>query len=182
MSESFPGAEMMFTQGNHDIPDLMGPVFDERHSEDPLWHYPDAATDDMSNFSSNPATSIYQKDFTVYENASMNDICQDVPGEFLGGGYLGGNQGDPEEGVSQKSANLISILEDGRTVIRRLDVTNDRWMGTPWAVDTATGKAGFAYSDAQRSTTAPRWEKARISAHDIAARSPAASRRTRGST
>ncbi|MFE6733514.1 LamG domain-containing protein [Microbacterium sp. NPDC057650] len=266
MTENFPDAQKMFTQGNHDIADLMGKTFDEKHADDPTWSYPKAADQYVGNFhrkvngydfigldyngkstfgyggqrtgyqdylrstlaeissapdydpgkpifvnihsgyagtslggpfhgdydlagpdlqailaaypqamlgsahthfSSNPATSIFQKDFTVYENASMNYIYQDVPGDFLGGGYFEGNQGDPANGWNQKAANFISALDDGSTVIRRFDVTHQRWMGMPWVVDTTKGKAGFAYEDADRSRTAPWWDAAAVSTDRI---------------
>ncbi|MFE6994667.1 LamG domain-containing protein [Microbacterium sp. NPDC057659] len=266
MTENFPDAQKMFTQGNHDIADLMGKTFDEKHAGDPDWSYPKAADEYVGNFhrkvngydfigldyngkstfgysgqrtgyqeflrstlagisaapdydpakpifvnihsgyagtslggpfhgdydlagpdlqtilaaypqamlgsahthfSSNPATSIYQRDFTVYENASMNYIYQDVPGDFLGGGYFEGNQGDPANGWNQKAANFISVLDDGRTIIRRFDVTRQRWMGMPWVVDTAKGRTGFAYEDADRSTTAPWWDAAAVSTDKV---------------
>ncbi|MFB6610583.1 LamG-like jellyroll fold domain-containing protein [Agromyces sp. NPDC056379] len=269
--ESFPESQALFTQGNHDIADLMGETFDSARADNapadaPAWFYPNADTGYVSNFhttisgidfigldyngtstfgyggqragyqafltsalqeiaakpdydprkpifvsihsgyggtslggpfhgeydlagpdvqriladypqavlgsahthfSSNPETSIYQKDFTVYENASMNYIYQDVPSDFVGGGYFGGNQGDAEGGVPQKSANFISVLTDGTTVIRRFDVTHQRWMGMPWVIDTTKGKDGFTYTDAQRSTVAPWWDAAAITATDV---------------
>ena len=246
---------MLFSQGNHDIADLMGTTFDEKHKNDGKWFYPNESTNNISNFhavingydfitldyngsttfgyggqrtgyqdflkqtladiksrgdydpkkpifvqihsgyqgtslggpfhanydtagsdlqtvlkdypqalvgsahthfSVEPETSIYQKDFTFFENGSMNYIYQDVPSDFLGGGYFGGNQGTGE--ISEKTCNFISVLEDGSTVIRRFDVTHERWIGMPWVVDTTQGKAGFQYTDGKRSTTAPWWE------------------------
>ncbi|WP_325092301.1 LamG domain-containing protein, partial [Leucobacter sp. M11] len=271
MRESFPEAQVLLTQGNHDIADLMGKTFDQARAANapadaPEWFYPSAESDYVGNFhttvngidfigldyngketfgyagqrtgyqeylrktlaaiaaqpdydagkpifvsihsgyagtslggpfhaeydmagpdlqrilaeypqavlgsahthfSSNPETSIYQKDFTVYENASMNYIYQDVPGDFLGGGYFEGNQGDPEAGVSQKSANFITVLDSGETVIRRFDVTHQRWMGMPWVVNTPAGTAGFTYTDDQRSTIAPWWEAAAVTARAV---------------
>ncbi|GAA1147444.1 hypothetical protein GCM10009651_35180 [Microbacterium natoriense] len=270
MRESFPDSQVLLTQGNHDIADLMGTTFEAARKDAPAgaptWFYPNAATGYVSNFhttidgidfigldyngtstfgyggqrsgyqafltstlqeiaakpgydpgkpifvsihsgyagtslggpfhgeydlagpdlqrilsaypqvllgsahthfSSNPETSIFQKDFTVYENASMNYIYQDVPGDFLGGGYFGGNQGDAANGVPQKSANFVSVLADGSTVIRRFDVTHQRWIGMPWVIDTTKGKAGFSYTAAQRSTIAPWWDAAAISATDV---------------
>ena len=270
MRESFPDSQVLLTQGNHDIADLMGTTFEAARADAPAdapeWLYPNAATGYVSNFhttiegidfigldyngtstfgyggqrsgyqafltntlqaiaakpdydpgkpifvsihsgyagtslggpfhgdydmagpdlqrilaaypqvllgsahthfSSNPETSIFQKDFTVYENASMNYIYQDVPGDFLGGGYFGGNQGDAAAGVSQKSANFISVLADGSTVIRRFDVTHQRWIGMPWVVDTTAGTSGFRYTAGQRSTVAPWWDAAAITATDV---------------
>lgn len=121
-----------------------------------------------AHFSSHPETSIYQKDFTVYEPGSMNYIYQDVPGDFLGGGYFSGNQGDPANGVSQKSVTFVSVLETGETVIRRYDVTQDRWIGMPWVIDASQGVAGFTYTDALRSTIAPWWSAdAAITASEV---------------
>lgn len=255
-SENFGDAYMMFTQGNHDIADLMGDVFDEKHANDEKWVYPNDDTDNVGNwhvningydfigldyngsttfgyggqqsgyqdflratleeissapdydpgkpifvnvhsgyvgtslggpfhgtydtagpdlqsiladypqvlvgsahthFSVEPETSIYQKDFTFYENGSMNYIYQDVPGDFLGGGYFDGDQGS--RGENEKTCNFVSILEDGSTVIRRFDVTHERWIGMPWVIDTTQGAAGFNYTDDQRSTVAPWWEE-----------------------
>lgn len=274
MRETFPEAQVLLTQGNHDIADLMGTTFESARQDAPAgspeWFYPNASTGYVSNFhttisgidfigldyngtstfgyggqrtgyqayltrtlediaaepdydagkpifvsihsgysgtslggpfhgdydmagpdlqrilsaypqvmlgsahthfSSNPETSIFQKDFTVYENASMNYIYQDVPGDFIGGGYFGGNQGDAANGVPQKSANFVSVLADGTTVIRRFDVTHQRWIGMPWVVDTTKGKGGFSYTSGQRSTIAPWWDAAAISATDVAEQS-----------
>ena len=266
MRESFPESQVLLTQGNHDIADLMGTTFDSARknapADAPAWHYPNADSAYVSNFHTtiegidfigldyngtstfgyggqrtgyqafltstlqdiaakpdydpakpifvsihsgyagtslggpfhadydmagpdlqrilasypqvmlgsahNPETSIFQKDFTVYENASMNYIYQDVPSDFLGGGYFGGNQGDPAAGVSQKYANFISVLTDGSTVIRRFDVTHQRWVGMPWVVDTTKGKSGFSYTADQRSKIAPWWDAAAITATDVA--------------
>ncbi len=133
-----------------------------------LAEYPQAVLGSAhTHFSSNPETSIYQKDFTVYENASMNYIYQDVPSDFIGGGYFGGNQGDAERGTPQKSANFVSVLETGETVIRRFDVTHQRWIGMPWVVDTTQGTAGFTYTADQRSTVAPWWDAAAVRAADV---------------
>mgnify|MGYP001610556622 CR=1 FL=1 len=267
MRESFPESQVLLTQGNHDIADLMGKTFETARADAPAdapeWFYPNADTGYVSNFhttiegidfigldyngtntfgysgqrsgylrstlqeiaakpdydpaspifvsihsgyagtslggpfhadydmagpdlqriladypqvmlgsahthfSSNPETSIFQKDFTVYENASMNYIYQDVPGDFLGGGYFGGNQGDAAAGVAQKSANFVSVLADGSTVIRRFDVTHQRWMGMPWVVDTTEGKSGFTYTADKRSTVAPWWDAAGITASEV---------------
>ena len=271
MRESFPEANVLLTQGNHDIADLMGKTFDEARAQHapegaPEWFYPNADTEYVSNFhttiegidfigldyngkstygyagqqtgyqeyltktlagiaakpdydktkpifvsmhsgygsttlggpfrnkqdmagpdlmriladypqavlgsahshfSSNPETSIYQKDFTVYENASMNYIYQSVPGDFIGGEYFGGNQGDAAAGISQKSANFVTVLEDGDTVIRRFDVTHQRWLGMPWVIDTSKGKDGFTYTDDQRSKVAPWWDAAAVTASDV---------------
>lgn len=143
--------------------DLAGPELQRILAE-----YPQAVLGSAhTHFSSNPETSIYQKDFTVYENASMNYIYQDVPGDFIGGGYFGGNQGDAKNGTPQKSANFITVLEDGETVIRRFDVTHQRWIGMPWVVDTTQGKAGFTYTKEQRSTVAPWWDAAAVRASDV---------------
>lgn len=267
--ESFPDAQVLLTQGNHDIADLMGATFDEARADagaDVPWFYPREEDDYVGNFhttisgidfigldyngaetfgyagqrtgyqdflretlseiaarpdydpakpifvnihsgyegtslggpfhadydlagpdlpeilgdfsqvvlgsahthfSSAPETSIYQKGFTVYENASMNYVYQDVPGDFLGGGYMEGNQGDPEAGTPwMRSANFVTVLDSGETVIRRYDVTRDRWIGMPWVVDTTNGTDGFTYRDEDRSTVAPWWEGAAITASE----------------
>ncbi|SJN10184.1 Purple acid phosphatase/fibronectin domain protein [Leucobacter sp. 7(1)] len=271
MRETFPEAQVLLTQGNHDIADLMGTTIADARAERapanaPEWFYPNADTGFVSNFhttiegidfigldyngthtfgysgqrtgyqdylrttlasiaaqldydpaqpifvsihsgysgtslggpfhrdydmagpelqriladypqavlgsahthfSSNPETSIFQKDFTVYENASMNYIYQDVPSDFIGGGYFEGNQGDAERGTPQKSANFITVLESGETVIRRFDVTHQRWMGMPWVVDARDGTASFTYTSDKRSTVAPWWEAAAVAATDV---------------
>ena len=70
-----------------------------------------------------PETSIYQKDFTFFENESMKYPYQDVPADFLEGGYLIGKSGDPENGRdNERTCNFFSILKDGTVVIRRFDV------------------------------------------------------------
>lgn len=126
--------------------------------QDILADYPQAFVGSAhTHFSVEPETSIYQKDFTFFENGSMNYIYQDVPGNFLGGGYFDGDQGDPEAGLNECTCNFISVLEDGSTVIRRFDATHQRWIGMPWVVDTTQGKAGFSYTDDKRSTVAPWW-------------------------
>ena len=106
-----------------------------------------------------PETSIYQKDFTFFENGSMNYPYQDVPSDFLEGNYLIGNSGDPQNGRDvERTCNFFSILKDGTVVIRRFDVSRRRWIGMPWTVKPAAGKAGFKYTDAKRSKVAPWWE------------------------
>ncbi|WP_162607574.1 LamG-like jellyroll fold domain-containing protein [Lachnoclostridium sp. An181] len=100
-------------------------------------------------------SAIYQKNFTVVENGSMNYIYKDVPGDFIEGGYL--DTGNLE--IPEKTCNFISVLEDGTTVIRRFDVSNERWIGMPWIIDTTNGKEGFRYTDDQRSKIAPWFEE-----------------------
>lgn len=53
---------------------------------------------------------------------------------------------------------FFSILKDGTMVIRRFDVTRRQWIGMPWTVKPAEGKAGFKYTDAKRSKVALWWE------------------------
>lgn len=98
-------------------------------------------------------TSIYQNNFTFVENGSMNYIYLDSPSDFAEGGYFNSNTGNKD--TTERSCNFISILEDGSTVIRRFDVTNQRWIGMPWVVDTKDGKEGFQYTDSNRSKVAP---------------------------
>lgn len=106
-----------------------------------------------------PETSIYQKDFTFFENGSMKYPYQDVPSDFLEGGYLIGKSGDPENGRNmERTCNFFSILKDGTVVIRRFDVARRQWIGMPWTVKPSEGKAGFKYTDAKRSKVAPWWE------------------------
>lgn len=109
-------------------------------------------------------SAIYQKNFTVVENGSMNYIYKDVPGDFIEGGYL--DTGNSE--IPEKTCNFISVLEDGTTVIRRFDVSNERWIGMPWIVDTTNGKEGFRYTDSQRSKIKP-WfdETAQMHVSDV---------------
>lgn len=51
------------------------------------------------------------------------------------------------------------MLEDGTTVIRRYDATNQRWMGMPWIIETQKGKEGFRYTSDKRSKIAPWFEE-----------------------
>jgi len=96
-------------------------------------------------------TSIYQSDVTYIENGSMNYIYKPVPQDFIEGGYI--DSGNLE--IPEKTCNFISVLEDGRTVVRRFDVSNQRWIGMPWVVDTSNGKDGFTYTDENRSKISP---------------------------
>lgn len=96
-------------------------------------------------------TSIYQSDVTYVENGSMNYIYKPVPQDFIEGGYV--DSGNSE--IPEKTCNFISVLEDGRTVIRRFDVSNQRWIGMPWVVDTSKGRDGFTYTDENRSKISP---------------------------
>src|SRR5699024_5722845 len=51
VSESFPDSQVLLTQGNHDIADLMGDVLAEaREGKSPEWFYPRAEDDYVSNF------------------------------------------------------------------------------------------------------------------------------------
>lgn len=128
--------------------------------QDLLKDYPQAFVGSAhTHFSVEPETSIYQKDFTFFENGSMNYIYQDGP--CIDSGYFNGGQGDRTEGSLtpyEATCNFISVLEDGSTVIRRYDMTHNRWIGMPWVVDTTLGKEGFTYTDKNRSTIAPWWK------------------------
>lgn len=129
--------------------------------QDLLKDYPQALVGSAhTHFSVEPETSIYQKDFTFFENDSMNYIYQDGP--CIDSGYFNGGQGDRTEGSNttyEATCNFISVLEDGSTVIRRFDMTHNRWIGMPWVIDTTQGKEGFNYTDEKRSTIAPWWEE-----------------------
>lgn len=54
MRETFPESQVLLTQGNHDIADLMGTTFEAARSNAPAgapeWFYPNADTGYVSNF------------------------------------------------------------------------------------------------------------------------------------
>lgn len=119
-----------------------------------------------THFSMGGEFGISQENLTFYENQSMNYMYMDTPSSFVEGGYFDSNTGN--EQYTAKACNLISVLEDGTTVIRRYDVTNNRWMGMPWIVDTKQGKEGFNYTKEKRSKIAP-WftEDAKVTTSDV---------------
>lgn len=112
-----------------------------------------------THFLVQPETSIYQKDFTFFENGAMSYPYQDVPGDFLEGGYFP-TTGDTTQAnrTPERTCNFFTVLKDGTVVIRRFDVSRRRWIGMPWTVKPSEGKAGFKYTDAKRSKVAPWWE------------------------
>lgn len=106
-----------------------------------------------THFSTESTDAVWQGNFTVMNNGSMdyvefnkdaieNEVCNWV-------------QGSMEDGHNELTCNFITILADGRTVVRRFDVTNQRWIGLPWIVDTTDGDEGFTYRPEQRSKIAP---------------------------
>lgn len=109
---------------NYDIANSAAPGY----LQDLLKDYPQAFVGSAhTHFSVEPETSIYQKDFTFFENGSMNYIYQDGP--CIDSGYFNGGQGDRTEGSLtpyEATCNFISVLEDGSTVIRRYDMTHNR--------------------------------------------------------
>ncbi|MEG0528025.1 MAG: LamG-like jellyroll fold domain-containing protein [Longicatena sp.] len=119
-----------------------------------------------THFSVEQETSIYQNNFTFVENGSMNYMYLDTPADFVEGGYFNSNTGNKD--TTERTCNFISILEDGSTVIRRFDVSNQRWIGMPWVIETAKGKEGFQYTNDTRSTIAP-WfdESATITTQEV---------------
>lgn len=109
-----------------------------------------------THFSMGGEFGIYQDNFTFYENQSMNYMYEDAASNFVENGY-GINTGNMESYAL--ACNFISVLEDGTTVIRRYDVSNNRWMGMPWVIDTKQGKEGFKYTNDKRSKIAPWFEE-----------------------
>ena len=109
-----------------------------------------------SHYSAEVETGIYQKDFTVYNNGSMDYL------EWSGSNSLEGSvswiQGNLADKHYELTCNFITVQKDGSVVIRRFDVTNKRWMGKPWIVEPAKGKAGFRYTADKRDKVAP-WFK-----------------------
>lgn len=111
-----------------------------------------------SHYSNEAENGIYQGDFTVVNNGSMDYV--ELPSSLEP--VLPHAQGKFENGELveyERTCNFISVLEDGTTVIRRYDATNRRWMGMPWIIETAQGKDGFRYTDEKRSGIAPWFEE-----------------------
>lgn len=111
-----------------------------------------------SHYSNEAENGIYQDQFTVVNNGSMDYV--ELPGSIepvlppAQGRYEGGDAVAEYE----RTCNFVSILEDGTTVIRRFDATNSRWMGIPWVIETQDGADGFRYTSDQRSKIAPWFE------------------------
>ena len=111
-----------------------------------------------SHYSNEAENGIYQGNFTVVNNGSMDYV--ELPSSLEP--VLPHAQGKFENGELveyERTCNFISVLEDGTTVIRRYDATNQRWMGMPWIIETAQGKDGFRYTDEKRSGIAPWFEE-----------------------
>ena len=111
-----------------------------------------------SHYSNEAENGIYQGDFTVVNNGSMDYV--ELPSSLEP--VLPHAQGKFEDGTLveyERTCSFISVLEDGNTVIRRYDATNQRWMGMPWIIGTAQGKEGFRYTDEKRSEIAPWFEE-----------------------
>ncbi|MGI6737546.1 MAG: LamG-like jellyroll fold domain-containing protein [Anaerovoracaceae bacterium] len=110
-----------------------------------------------SHYGAEEETGIYQKNFTVVNNGSMDYLEVSSDG-FLENSVLNWIQGDLENKHNELTCNYITVQKDGTTVIRRFDVTNQRWMGMPWVIDTKAGRDGFRYTPGQRDKTAPWFE------------------------
>ena len=120
-----------------------------------------------SHYSSEVEDGIYQKNFTVVNNGSMDYVEVD-DSRTVENEVVNWVQGNLEDGHYELTCNYITVMKDGTTVIRRFDVTNKRWMGIPWVIDTEEGKEGFRYTSGKRSTTAPWFEEdAEISVENV---------------
>ena len=120
-----------------------------------------------SHYSSEVEDGIYQKNFTVVNNGSMDYVEVD-DSRTVENEVVNWVQGNLEDGHYELTCNYITVMKDGTTVIRRFDVTNKRWMGVPWVIDTEEGKEGFRYTSGKRSTTAPWFEEdAEISVENV---------------
>ena len=111
-----------------------------------------------SHYSSEVETGIYQKDFTVVNNGSMDYVELD-DSNTIENEVLNWVQGNMEDKHYELTCNYITVMEDGTTVIRRFDVTNKRWMGIPWEINTEEGKEGFRYTADKRNKTSPWFEE-----------------------
>ena len=92
-----------------------------------------------SHYSSEVEDGIYQKNFTVVNNGSMDYVEVD-DSRTVENEVVNWVQGNLEDGHNELTCNYITVMKDGTTVIRRFDVTNKRWMGVPWVIDTEEGK------------------------------------------
>ena len=120
-----------------------------------------------SHYSSEVEDGIYQKNFTVVNNGSMDYVEVD-DSRTVENEVVNWVQGNLEDGHYELTCNYITVMKDGTTVIRRFDVTNKRWMGVPWVIDTEEEKEGFRYTSGKRSTTAPWFEEdAEISVENV---------------
>lgn len=124
-----------------------------------LAEYPQAIVMTAHSHYSNEAESgIYQGNFTVVNNGSMDYV--EIPAGFENAAVdVQGKYQDGTKIENERTCNFISVLEDGTTVIRRYDATNQRWMGMPWIIETQKGKEGFRYTSDKRSKIAPWFEE-----------------------
>ena len=124
-----------------------------------LAEYPQAIVMTAHSHYSNEAESgIYQGNFTVVNNGSMDYV--EIPAGFENAAVdVQGKYQDRTKIENERTCNFISVLEDGTTVIRRYDATNQRWMGMPWIIETQKGKEGFRYTSDKRSKIAPWFEE-----------------------
>lgn len=120
-----------------------------------------------SHYSSEVEDGIFQDNFTVVNNGSMDYVEVD-DSKTVENEVVNWVQGNLEDRHYELTCNFITVMEDGTTVIRRFDVTNKRWMGIPWVIDTEEGKEGFLYTSDKRNTTAPWFEEdAELSVENI---------------
>lgn len=120
-----------------------------------------------SHYSNEAENGIYQDDFTVVNNGSMDYVELPSSLEPVLPPAQGKYEGD-QLVEYERTCNFVSVLEDGTTVIRRFDATNERWMGMPWVIETQEGTDGFRYTSDQRSKVAPWFEEdAQISMSEV---------------
>ena len=111
-----------------------------------------------SHYSNEAESGIYQDNFTVVNNGSMDYV--EIPGGFENAAVdVQGKYENGEKVENERTCNFISVLEDGTTIIRRYDATNQRWMGMPWIIETQKGEDGLHYTSDQRSKIAPWFEE-----------------------
>lgn len=128
--------------------------------QDALANYPQAIVMTAHSHYSNEAESgIWQGNFTVVNNGSMDYVELPASIEPVLPAAQGKLNEDGQREHLELTCNYISVLEDGTTVIRRFDVTNQRWMGMPWIIETQKGKDSFRYTSDKRSKIAPWFEE-----------------------
>ncbi len=120
-----------------------------------------------SHYGSEVEDGIYQDNFTVVNNGSM-DYLEVDDSRTIENEVLNWVQGNMEDRHYELTCNFISVMEDGSTVIRRFDVTNERWMGIPWVINTEEGKEGFQYTTEKRNKVSPWFEEdAKLSVEEV---------------
>lgn len=110
-----------------------------------------------SHYSAEVETGIYQKNFTVVNNGSMDYVEVDST-NGIENEVVNWVQGNLEDKRNELTCNYVTVQEDGTTIIRRFDVTNKRWMGIPWVIDTSAGKEGFRYTAEKFNKVSPWFE------------------------